>query len=68
MKIDGSKLKFEMATHHLTQTKLSKKAGLSICTIINALHGKDVRPMTARLIAEVIGIEEEEILEEEKQC
>lgn len=67
MKIDGSKLKFQRSIHHLSQKNLSQKSGLSICTIINALHGKDVRPMTARLLSRAIGIETEKILEEENQ-
>lgn len=67
MKIDGSKLKFQMSIHHLSQKKLSKKSGLSTYTVFNALNSKNVRPMTARLLAEAIGIETEKVLKEEKQ-
>ncbi|UZT82114.1 hypothetical protein [Caproicibacterium sp. BJN0003] len=68
MKINGSKLKFQMAIHNLTQTKLSKKSGLSTYTVFNALNSKNVRPMTERLLSRAIGIEEGKILEEEKKC
>ena len=67
MKIDGSKLKFQMTIHHLSQKKLSKKSGLSTFTIFNALNSKNVRPMTARLLSRAIGVETEKILKEEKQ-
>jgi len=67
MKINGTSLKSQMTIKNLTPTKLSQKSGLSICTVFNALSGKEVRPVTARLIAEAIGIEEEKILKEEKQ-
>lgn len=68
MKIDGSKLKFQMSIHHLSQKKLSQKSGLSTYTVFNALNSKNVRPMTARLLSRAIGIEEGKILEEENKC
>jgi transcriptional regulator with XRE-family HTH domain len=48
----------------LTQLELAKRAKASEYTILRAEHGAEIRPNTARRLAEVMGLSVADLLEE----
>lgn len=64
MKVNRRKLEIAMARAKLNRDGLARKAEMSIPTIQNVLARRSCKPATAGRIAEALGVDVTEILED----
>ena len=64
MKVDKRKLDIAMARAQLNRGDLAKKAGVPIPTLCNVMQRKTCRPATIGKIADALGVDVTEIIED----
>ena len=64
MKVDKRKLDIAMARAQLNRGDLAKKAGVPIPTLCNVMQRKNCRPATIGKIADALGVDVTEIIED----
>lgn len=65
MRIDRVKLIAEMARQDMTEKALTKKANVSRSTVTALRSGKSCNENSVRHVADALGVDVEELLEEE---
>ena len=64
MKVDKRKLDIAMARAQLNRGDLAKKAGMSVQALCNVMQRKNCRPGTIGKIADALGVDVTEIIED----
>jgi transcriptional regulator with XRE-family HTH domain len=64
LKLDEDRVRGKRERLGLTVAMLAQKAGTSKNTVLSAEHGRDIRPTTARKIAEALDVEIDDLLGE----
>lgn len=67
MKANKKKVDIAMARACISLNELQEKAGMPLPTIKGVIYGKNVKPVTLGKVAKALGVEVEEILEEEEK-
>ncbi len=65
MKLDEHKVRGTRERRGLTLAMVAQRAGTSKNTVLSAEHGADIRPTTARKIAEALNVEIDDLLLEQ---
>lgn len=68
MKANRRKLELAMANACMSSGDLQKASGLRRPTLNNVITGRGVRPDTIGKVAKALGVEVEEILEQEEEA
>ena len=67
MRMSGSEVEIIMARQELTKMSMAEKIGISRNRLYTALNSKNLAPATVGRIAKVLGVDVEEILEDEQK-
>ena len=67
MRMSGSEVEIIMARQELTKMSMAEKTGISRNRLYTALNSKNLAPATVDRIAKVLGVDVEEILEDESR-
>ncbi|MFR2956100.1 MAG: helix-turn-helix domain-containing protein [Lachnospiraceae bacterium] len=67
MRMSGSEVEIIMARQELTKMSMAEKIGISRNRLYTALNSKNLAPATVGRIAKVLGVDVEEILEDESR-
>ena len=67
MRMSGSEVEIIMARQELTKMSMAEKIGISRNRLYTELNSKNLAPATVGRIAKVLGVDVEEILEDESR-
>ena len=67
MRMSGSEVEIIMAPQELTKMSMAEKIGISRNRLYTALNSTNLAPATVGRIAKVLGVDVEEILEDESR-
>ena len=67
MRMSGSEVEIIMARQELTKMSMAEKIGISRNRLYTALNSKNRSPATVGRIAKALGVDVEEILEDESR-